>query len=266
MQIFYINLDRDTDRRDYLEAQLARAGLSAERVSALTPGDLDPALIAMACDATRRPFVTPAELACLMSHRKAWGFVVARNLPFALILEDDAMLSPRVAEFAAEAPMLVRDADVLRVETDHPGLRVGPPLKRGTKIVQVHRLYGYDWGGAGYIVTRQGAEKLLGPLARYDLAVDSLLFDYHFGTARKLRRLQAVPAIVANGDAAEHLGGRMFESNLETARIGRYWRKRQGGRRRERPLDQNFIAVRNRLRRWANKTFRGIVEIDVPLL
>lgn len=42
--------------------------------------------------------IMPA-IGCFLSHRKAWQYVVDEHLPYALVLEDDAILTNRTAEF-----------------------------------------------------------------------------------------------------------------------------------------------------------------------
>src|ERR1700748_961603 len=88
-QIFYINLDARTDRRGFMERQFGLLGLEAERVPAITPDVLPPEALQF-CDERRDRWVSPVELACAFSHRRAWQLVVERNLPGALIFEDDA--------------------------------------------------------------------------------------------------------------------------------------------------------------------------------
>ena len=40
MDIYYINLARRTDRRDFMEAQFQKLGLAATRIEAVTPADI----------------------------------------------------------------------------------------------------------------------------------------------------------------------------------------------------------------------------------
>ena len=50
MQALYINLDERADRAEFLEAELSRVGLTAERLSAITPQTCPPELLERHCD------------------------------------------------------------------------------------------------------------------------------------------------------------------------------------------------------------------------
>lgn len=84
MNIVYINLDRSTDRKEYMESQLRDLGLSAFRFSAIENnfddfmiGNLDKSL-------------SKSEQGCLLSHMNA---IKMYNDDITLILEDDIDLS-----------------------------------------------------------------------------------------------------------------------------------------------------------------------------
>src|SRR5690242_19024849 len=96
MQIYYINMARRTDRRAFMEAQLAKLGLEATRIEAVTPETF----LASAVTASRGR-LTPVALSCSLSHVKAAEALLASGDPCALILEDDAILSTRLPEFLA---------------------------------------------------------------------------------------------------------------------------------------------------------------------
>lgn len=70
MRIYYINLDRRTDRRSEMQAKFVRLGLTAERVSAVTPAEISDEQRAKYCDARNRHWMTDVELCCSLSHIK----------------------------------------------------------------------------------------------------------------------------------------------------------------------------------------------------
>ena len=91
---FYINLDKDTDRKEKMEAQLERLGFSYERIlgikgkDGVSKEDYDESF---SIKENGKP-LTYGEIGCALSHRRAYEIIVERNLPVALILEDDAVL------------------------------------------------------------------------------------------------------------------------------------------------------------------------------
>jgi glycosyl transferase family 25 len=103
VHIFVINLPEDADRRRAIEGQLGRLGLSYEVLPAIKGAQLTP-------NERRRQYdekwfvrnegrpALPGELGCALSHLAAYRLVVARKIPYALILEDDAWLNPNLPQ------------------------------------------------------------------------------------------------------------------------------------------------------------------------
>ena len=220
MRIYYINLDHDQDRRDRIDAQLGKLGLTATRIRATTPDDVTPELVARHCDPSKLDHVTPGELACTLSHRGLWQRLLDEGEPHALILEDDILLSPRLPAFLARADRAVRRFGLIHIEAHTRLIRIGTPLARIGKV-GLHRTYSFNYGTGGYILTADVARRLLGGLADLDYCVDNILFDPARPSCRKLRPMQAVPALVANGSVMADLTGEANASHLRDARLER---------------------------------------------
>jgi len=269
MQIFYLNLDTEPGRRAYMEAQFAEAGVSGERVKAITPRDIVPDVLRQACDKTRRHWVSPTELACTMTHRLAWREIIERNLPMALILEDDVVLSHRLPELLAAVEPLSDGLDVIRIETQQPDVRLGQPDRRND-TVELRQIHMVVWGCGGYIVTNAGARRLLGPLSRLDVPVDAAIFNYHLGIANQLRTRQAVPAGIANGDAARQLKGEVFATTIGAVRRPTDEPEPTGLRSATDAAVRRWGGIvsrrRDRIRGWLDRRLRGIEAVDIPLL
>lgn len=267
MEIFYINLDRETDRRDSMESQLAAAGLAAERLSATTADDLPAELVQRVCNPGSPPWITPLELACTTSHRTAWTLVRDRDLPMALILEDDVHLSPRLSQLLAAIAPFCAGLDLVRIETEMVPLKLGPATAAGAFALRA--LHSVVWGARGYVVTREGAERLLSMDLPLHVPLDHLLFDYHVGSARRLRTRQLVPAGVAGGDIAASRYGTAFASALEPARRARIdvdpGALKAAALRLALPASQRWLGFRDGVRDAVNGAFRGIHVMDVPL-
>lgn len=266
MHVFYINLDREVRRRAHIESQLGSLGLAAERLPAVTPADLTDPVHSASTGAVR---ISPPELACLHSHRRLWQEIVARGLRAALIVEDDVLLSPRLPHLLLMLDQAPLDLDVVRIETQEEDVRLGRPTFEANGI-GLRTIHSVVWGCGGYVVTREGAQRLLGPLARFDLPVDHIIFNYHEGTSRQLRIRQAFPAGIANGYAIAHqYHSDEFPSTLEPERSRR-------GERRADLQHRTTIMIggwgsivsswRDGARAWFNRRFRGIETTTIPLL
>ncbi len=185
---FYINLDHRLDRREHIEAQLRRIGLTAERVSAVTPIHIDPARVA-AVAAT----MSPSELACSLSHRKIWQLTLERGLPGALIIEDDAVLSA-LLPLVLSMPEVIARVDALQFESHPSDALVGPPLPAAPGI-SINRLMSSSLGTCAYYITSSFAARMLKQPLLDHLAVDRLLFGRGGGIIYKARIYQSVPAL-----------------------------------------------------------------------
>jgi len=160
---FYINLDRDVDRRAAIEAQLRQAGIEGQRYSAVLGDALPPELaVLFAHGEGRPPLMRPGEIGCYASHLGICREIVANNHSSALVLEDDAVLAsdlaPLIEEVLAVAPA-GWDFIHLCSESDR-AVRPLAPLMGGRQFVRYSRIPNAT---AGYLISGSGARKLLNP-------------------------------------------------------------------------------------------------------
>jgi len=227
MQGCYINLERSTDRRAAMDAQLQRLGLTGvRRLAAIDAQTLAPGSAA----------ITPGERACFLSHTEA----IAHANPgeALLVLEDDAQLSealPAALRSGALAQLEAEGCDIAFLEcqpvtsTHHllalwrslqkrlPPQGSGAPRHALTGIDFLDARTLYNWGAVAYLVTPKGLRVLPallqealanGPSRPYDLTLGSLLREGRLqGTV-----LSPFLATPARGSHADSTLGRPSES------------------------------------------------------
>lgn len=219
--IFYINLDRREDRRTFMDAQFDRLGLSAERISAVTPDALDPSLLGRIAGPTGRG-LTREELACSCSHRKAWERMLALELPHALVMEDDAVMSPRLPAFLEALRALPKGVDVIRLETRLDRIRAD----RITDIfagIALRRPLSEQWGMAAYIITAECARRLLSDSHFFDVAIDHLFLDPAGPCFSSVEVRQCFPGLCIPGYYIEELREEgHWSSDIEPERRRRF--------------------------------------------
>jgi GR25 family glycosyltransferase involved in LPS biosynthesis len=180
-KIFYINLDRRPDRdanvkkisRTLTSVPVAKGtlNLSMIRVPAVDGSKLNLATISRdiiqdsgiqdALNRNQKVYVplTPGAIGCAMSHRAVWKTIVDKNIPRALILEDDIKIDPLFHQkletykkywpenydmiFLGYHPSTYRSSDYL------------VPINE--LFIKTNKVYGLF----GYIVSWRGAQKLL---------------------------------------------------------------------------------------------------------
>lgn len=159
--------------------------LSEERIAALS--------------AFPAPFsreVTAAETGCYLSHIRAWKALLESDAPFAAVFEDDIEISASARAVLDElAGWLPADVDIVKLETSMKPVE----LSRQTEAVigdhALRKLISCHIGGAGYVITRRGAEKMLARSERLLVPVDAALFDPRARIRNDLSVLQLVPAL-----------------------------------------------------------------------
>lgn len=168
-----INVADVTHRREFQAEQLARLGLPAEFLNAITPQDIPPHILKQRMHSWARP-LRPTEVACLLSHRAAWERTIQNGVP-TLILEDDAVLSddlPKVLGY------LGRMTGVHYVNVE--ALNHKKVLSRQRQPVPKSRfslsLLVRNRGGAGaYLLWPDGAKLLLAYTEKLSPLADSAL-------------------------------------------------------------------------------------------
>jgi glycosyl transferase, family 25 len=170
---FLINLDRSTDRLTRMQAEFARVGMDFERFCAVDglnlPDDRKPYF----CDAegVLVSRLTPGEIGCYASHIGVWKRIVAMGVPAALVCEDDAMLPDDMVDVVAELlAVLPTGWDMVHLSRS-PDRAFKPlePLANGRSLIRHSRV---PAGTAAYLISREGATKMLAPGTPRRWAVD----------------------------------------------------------------------------------------------
>lgn len=206
LPIFYINLDSRPDRREFMEAQFARLGIAAERISAVTTADVPPHLIAHHDDPGILWPVSVGDLACGLSHQVIWRRMVDENLPAALILEDDALLADSIGNFLALDLADRLSFDLLKLETRRNRVLLGStatPL--GT--AELRELQSSQMGSAAYVITRAAAQASLAHPLVNAMSVDRFLFGKGGLHLLRSRILQAIPTPAVQLDRLNGVSG-----------------------------------------------------------
>lgn len=165
-QTFVISLKECADRRAKIAARLAQLRMAFEFVDGIDLRGAD-ILEHPHYDAERRRLyygrdLQPGELGCLLSHRQVYQIMVERELPYALVLEDDAGLEddlPAVVASLVRSPVrwdLIRFLDKKKVYRKK--------CRHICKIDAVHelsRLPTNSGGAYGYLLNHHAASRLL---------------------------------------------------------------------------------------------------------
>jgi glycosyl transferase family 25 len=199
--IVYINLDRDQHRRALMEAALAATPFAWERLPGVLWSQLGAAQQAQFYSAQRnrqqffRPLVD-GEKGCYASHLRACDWLLARDCPAVVVLEDDVALAPALTEvlFALYRELPASGWDMVKLYS-RPVERAWTqrPLTGQHRLLTYRRVPSMSYG---YVLHRDGAAKLLAARRPFGRPVD---VDLRYWWESDLRILGVAPAVVAMG-------------------------------------------------------------------
>jgi glycosyl transferase, family 25 len=217
MKIYYINLAARPDRRQFMEDQFRVLGLDAERIEAVSKDEIGVEDRARFCNRDKPHYISEVELACSMSHEKAWRRLLAEGHAKALVLEDDAILSHSLP--AALAALEARsDYGLVRLETTNRLSRVMPVHDNLIEGVTLREFRSTEYGAAAYVLDAATASLLINSPRLRDYQVDIALFCAFRQPGKSLHRAQADPALCAQLGSTDARTESLALSNINTVR------------------------------------------------
>lgn len=168
MKTYIINLDRDQKRWNHIRDQALAVGLDFKRISGVSGRDLDQTERDRHYSSSRARWLrardlSPSEIGCALSHLKTYREILCRDLPRALILEDDVILSAEVPDVLSALEDLLPQEDPIICLLSPAVFRPSPAL---ADLGGDHALRQFQSGyfTSSYIVTQAAAAWLLNTL------------------------------------------------------------------------------------------------------
>jgi arabinogalactan endo-1,4-beta-galactosidase len=201
LEIFVINLDRDTERWHHISIHLQELGLSFSRWQATDGETVDETKFdnePIAPGIFIRDFRawSKFEAACGISHIRLLQHIVQRQIAWAMVLEDDGLLQKSVPR-DLEQWEVPADADIILLQER---LRVGPIQKQGRLFAYANVIGGA--GTEGYLISLAGARKLLQILMPLKDPLDFQMYA-HFASIRQADTPPYYWSLPRNNDAAD---------------------------------------------------------------
>jgi glycosyl transferase family 25 len=162
--IFLVNLDRSSDRLAFMQGQAERAGIAFERIPAVVGRNVPEWLVDEFSDSGK---MSDGEVGCYASHLTVAQTIVARGLPYAIVLEDDAELDVDFIQAAVGA--------IAAASTKWDYIHLSSIFKRAVvqasdaEIGDGRTLVRYVHGPintSAYVLSNRGARKWLAPTRR----------------------------------------------------------------------------------------------------
>jgi glycosyl transferase, family 25 len=225
--IRFINLDRDEERRERLEAELQRQQLAGERFA----GVWWPSLSAeqqsnfysgsLNAQQHHLPLVN-GEKGCYASHIELWRWLVHSPHESLIVLEDDVRLLPDFEAVCEAIACTSAPWDMVKL-IGREGLGKAEKLDESHSLSPGHDLVQYRRVPsltAGYVLHRRGAVKLLRHRQPFGRPIDVDL--RHWWECDDLRVLGVRPAVIALDETSEQSS---VNAELKRLPASRRWRK-----------------------------------------
>lgn len=99
MKAFIVNLECDSEKRAHIESECRKQEIDFELIKAVDGRLLTDAELAVKVFRHDLNYLTKGEIGCALSHQDIYEKIISQNLDYALILEDDALLSDELKSF-----------------------------------------------------------------------------------------------------------------------------------------------------------------------
>lgn len=175
--VYVLNLDRSKDRWDSMVSEAESYKIILNRVEAVEGRLLSSVELQHYDDeAFRRnhgKIVLPAEIGCYLSHLKVLEIIASSEDDIAVILEDDIRFTDKLLPFLNQISA-VSGWDVIKMVNHRTSLFL-PHYKLSDEVMLGRCMHGPLGSSAAYVVTRDGARKLLKALRPMALPYDVAL-------------------------------------------------------------------------------------------
>lgn len=201
--ILYINLDKDVERRQRMQAQFNHLQLAAQRLPAVWWPDLareeQNQYYSETLNQTQYfKALANGEKGCYCSHIKAWQALLDSSAPAMAIFEDDVKLLPDIIPALEALAQRTTGWDMIKLYSrDQEKICNKFPLFTTHSLITYQRIPSF---AAGYVITRAGAQKLLASRLPFGRPVD---VDFRFWFENDLRVAGVYPSVMALDDTSE---------------------------------------------------------------
>ena len=210
MQIYIINLERAPDRLRGITEEFSKYGLSFERIDAYDAKKHSSSETqSNRLPEGRRHYwlmeLTDGEIACYLSHKKAWKQLVESSEEWALVAEDDVKFEADPRGILGDLSWIPNGVELVQLAHEFPGRHVkyvDPVVRVDSEHIAACLMdYRHSGGGTqGYLINRRLAAMLLEEFPLIEAPIDDMLF-YHASPIRRFTRpFFMCPGLIGSND------------------------------------------------------------------
>ncbi|MCY4259791.1 MAG: glycosyltransferase family 25 protein [Rhodobacteraceae bacterium] len=220
--IYFINLPSAVKRREWFERQIAGLELGSVRVEACDGARVsEQDLLEYNADKSHDKRMGPAEIGCLLSHRKTWKLLLEANDPWAFVAEDDLHLAKDCTPLFLTDDWIPESADLIKAETTYKKCLREKVAAGHCSTWSCHRLRSLHGGSGGYFIRSSAANLLVEATDDLFDHIDSILFSPDLDPFNRLSVHQLEPAIGLQDIFFRQSMPNLEKSSIVTDRINR---------------------------------------------
>ncbi len=175
VKAFIIHLERATDRQPQVEELIRKLPVKTDVVNAVDGRTLDAQMISRvyrrSAHKPHYPFqLSTNEIACFLSHRKAWQAIIDQGLDAGLVLEDDVELTPEFAAAYSTACQVLKIDSFIRFPFRE---RESGRAILTTETSRIIEPVPVGLGMVAQLIGREAAQRLLSATEIFDRPVDT---------------------------------------------------------------------------------------------
>ena len=234
MKFFIINLEQDIEKREKITKLCDSLGIDYEVIKAIYGKALSEEEIKANTYPKEEQLkrfkreLSLGEIGCAMSHRYCYQRIIDDNLEEAIILEDDAVFNEELLEFLKFKDEFPKDLELLlighykQMYYDDGFMINSLCYKKYSNIVNgkwdIKRLVGGGNGTHGYLITKNGASKLLKLMHKIYIPAD------WYTNNDKYTNMYALFPTLINPDLAEFSSTQLNPINKKRSKISKYFK------------------------------------------
>ncbi|WP_422667707.1 glycosyltransferase family 25 protein [Candidatus Methylopumilus planktonicus] len=247
-------MDNRVDRKNFIVQQSKLLGINLNRISAITPNKINLGEVKEEYNV----MIGPGELCCSLSHRFIWQKIVNSKESYALILEDDIVISKHLKDVLSKITLSKFAFKLLRIETRNESVRFGDVRYSLDERFKIRRTYNNAVGTAGYIISRDFCKTLLNDKNLFTKPLDHILFYKNNLGDIQGQFLQIFPALVTPleefyaGDIGNFIAKRIISSSIGSLRF-------------KDPIKRNEIKIYNKIAREVFKILLQFISFPKAL-
>lgn len=166
IRTFVVSLKTAAERRQLISSQFEKLNLNFEFFDAFWGKDYydNPAYFDSQCaEKLEKRVLKPGEVGCALSHLEIYKTMLNENLPYVLIIEDDALISEDISQVVQQIISQIKPFDLITLcKCDIYSKKNKKSLYKNYELVKPKMIkYGSICQTAGYIITKEAAKIIL---------------------------------------------------------------------------------------------------------